>query len=92
VELVALFLVLPAQVVNLSFVVSNRFQKLVVRFLPLQKLLHNFLNVRVASLSSDFLKSLLVLRVSFHFTVHLVFQKARVKLLSQKVLLHLQFV
>lgn len=92
VKLVTLFFVLPAQVVDLRFVIRDRFQKLIVSFLAFQEFLDDLLHVRVACLGPNFLEGLLVLCVGLHFAVHLVLQETGVKLLSQKVFLHLQLI
>lgn len=92
VELLRDLLILPAQTIELLFVLTHSVQQLRVSRLSREELLHDLLNVTEARLSSDLLESTLDLGGLRHLSVHLVLEELGPEFLSQEVFVHLELV
>ena len=94
-QLVQLFgdlLVLMSQHVQFLLIVADGLEQLRVGRLAREKLLHDLLNIREASLRSDLLEGLLNFSCSCHLLVHLRLEEGAPELLRKEVLIHLQLV
>ena len=92
VQLRSQHLVVAAKFVRLALIFTNGRQKLRVGLLARQKLGDDFIDVGVASFSTDLLECILDVTVLVHLGIHLPLEEGRIKPLNKELLLHLDLV
>lgn len=92
VQLRSKHLVVAAELVRFSLILTDGRQKLRISLLAGQKFSDDLIDVGVACFSPDLLESVLDVAVLVHLGVHLPLEERRVQPLDQELLLHLDLV